>query len=88
MLFIFQFRREARLGLTHQRRGGMRGGPLHVEFPRALYHVTDRGNALRAGLRDLRGRGVFLAALAYTTKEDGLGIVLYCPNQIWIPGLR
>ena len=52
--------------------------PLRLEFPGALYHVTARGDAQRAIVRDDEDRSSCLEVLAHTVKRFNWRVHAYC----------
>ena len=52
--------------------------PLRIEFDRALYHVTSRGNECRAAFRDDTDRELFLNTLAQVTERFHWICHAYC----------
>jgi putative transposase len=51
---------------------------LRVEYPRAVYHVTARGNERRRTFRDDVDRRQFMRTLAQAVEENGLRLHGHC----------
>ena len=52
--------------------------PLRIEYPGALYHITNRGNARQAIFSDTVDREAFLALLAEVIERFGWLCHAYC----------
>jgi len=52
--------------------------PLRIEYPRAFYHVTSRGNERKSIFRSYRDREKFLEYLESATERYGAVIHVYC----------
>jgi len=55
--------------------------PLRIEYPRALYHLTSRGNAQADIFRDDADREEFLAVLAAVVERFEWRLYAYCLMQ-------
>src|ERR1035437_7306690 len=74
--------------------------PLRIEFPGAIYHVTARGNAREAIVRDDADRDLFLDALgevvtrlrwlchAYCLMDQHYHLLIETPRGNLSPGMR
>jgi putative transposase len=53
-------------------------GPLRIEYPGAVYHVTTRGNEKKAAYKDDRDRETFLSTLARVNERYHCFCHAYC----------
>ncbi len=52
--------------------------PLHIEYPGAVYHITNRGNDKKAVFKDDQDRETFLKILAFVNKRYHWLCHAYC----------
>ena len=56
--------------------------PLRLEFPGALYHLTERGNARQAIFLAPTDRHVFLDPLGREIDQQGWMCYAYCQSDV------
>ena len=56
--------------------------PLRIEYPGAVYHITNRGNDKKAVFKDDQDRETFLKILAFVNKRYHWICHAYCLMEL------